>query len=119
MIPIHQDKADMSDPEQHLGWALASIPPADFAEDQPSLVFPLLYIPWFSRFLYMCGFRHHAELQTVEQVVDESSPIRNAGVAWRPKDGSSEKSAGDVDLTWLSDEQAEALLDALQERLGR
>ncbi|WP_151530523.1 MULTISPECIES: DUF2744 domain-containing protein [Corynebacterium] len=118
MIPIQQSKADMSDPEQHLGWALASIPPPDFDPEQPNLVFPILYVPWFSRFLWMCGFRHHPELQEIEQVVDEASPIRNAGVSWQEKrDG--EKPEGDIDLTWLSDEQAAALLEALQERMKR
>lgn len=118
MIPVQQAKADMSDPEQHLGWALASIPPMDFNPEMPAVVFPLPYIPWFSKFLWMCGFRHHPELQEIVQQVDESAPLRNAGVQWVRREDADETPRPGVDLTALSDEEAAALLEALQERIG-
>ena len=121
MIVVDQTKADMSDPEQHFGWAVASIPAPDYNPTQPSVVLPMLYLPWFSQFLWDCGFRHHSELQVNRQRVDESAPLRNAGVQWEriPEDeaGATPQPKG-VDLTDMSDEDARALLEALQERLG-
>lgn len=86
MIPINQAKADMADPEQHFGWALACIPPVDFNPELPNVILPAPYLPWLSKFLWDCGFRHHPELQRLEQVVDESTPLRSAGVSWQYKE---------------------------------
>ncbi|AZA08692.1 phage gene 29 protein family protein [Corynebacterium pseudopelargi] len=121
MIPVDQTKADMSDPEQHFGWAVASIPPVGYNPDLPNIVFPLLYLPWLSQFLWDCGFRHHPELQVIRQRVDESAPLRNAGVQWeRIPNGeavATPQPTG-VDLTTMSDEDAQALLEALKARLN-
>lgn len=120
LIPVDQRKADMQDPAQHFGWALSSIPPVDFNPELPSMVLPIMYIPWFSTFLYKCGFRHHPELQVLEQQVDDSAPLRNAGVSWVEKQPGEplQPVVPDVDLAALSDQEAAGLLLALKERLG-
>lgn len=82
-IPIDQRKADMSDPAQHFGWALSSIPPAEGAPPgTPSLVLPVLYLPVISGHLWLAGFRHHPELQVIHQEVDPRASLRSAGVSW-------------------------------------
>lgn len=119
VIPIDQRKADMADPEQHFGWALSLIPAPEAAEGMPDFIPPVLVLPAWSQHLWDCGFRHHPDLQTIEQDVDESAALRSAGVRWVPV-GTRRDADGDlqVDLTGLSDEEAAAVRAAL-ERRGR
>lgn len=58
-LPL-QHEMDMSDPRQHLLWALMKM------NEQVSapLILPLPAYEEQSQHLYDCGFRHHPELQT-------------------------------------------------------
>lgn len=111
-IPIDQRKADMSDPEQHLGWALSQFP---IREDGTPMILPVFCLPHVSRHLWDCGFRHHPELQTIRQEASEDVALAQAGVRWVPADGAPDP-LPTVDLANLSDAEAAAVQAALDRR---
>ena len=112
-MAIDQRKADMSDPEQHFAWALASFP---VMADGTPMVLPVMCLPVVSRFLWECGFRHHPELQQVKQVVDPNAALQSAGVRWVPVEDEEKVPAPSVDLSNLSDAEAAAVQAALDRR---
>lgn len=115
-VPIDQSKADMGDPEQHVAWALSSFP---VMGDGTPMVLPVLSLPFVSRHLWDCGFRHHPELQTIRQVVDTGASLASAGVRWVPVDDEGLVPAPEIDLSNLSDAEAQAVQAALDRRMGR
>lgn len=116
MIPIDQRKADMSDPKQHAAWALSSFP---VMEDGTPMVLPVISLPLVSEHLWRCGFRHHPELQEIEQRIDSSAALTSAGVRWVPMEDDEVVPAPSVDLSNLSDAEAAAVQAALDRRMGR
>lgn len=120
MIPIDQRKADMEDPAQHAGWAVSSIPPPDGNEEMPDLVLPVLYLPVLSTHLWRTGFRHHPELQEIEQDIDGDASLRSSGVKWVPiGTRAPEEPAPVIDLSGLSDTEIAAVQAALDARRGK
>lgn len=117
MIPVDQRKADMSDPEQHFGWAVSMIPPPDRNEEMPALILPVLFLPILSAHLWQCGFRHHPELQEIEQDIDDSAALSSAGVRWVKIGARRDDGVPQVDLSNLSDAEADAVREALERRM--
>lgn len=113
MIPVDQRKADMSDPQQFAAWALSSFPVRD---DGTPLILPVVSLPLVSEHLYRCGFRHHPELQEIRQEVDERAGMLQAGITWVPCSGDEEESVPQIDLSNLTDAEADAVADALRRR---
>lgn len=115
MIHVDQRKADMSDPEQHFGWAMSLFP---VREDGTPMILPVLVLPIISKHLWDCGFRHHPELQTIRQQSSDDVALSQAGVRWVSCDGAPDP-VPSVDLSNLSDAEAAAVQDALNKRVGR
>ena len=111
---LDQNKANMDDPQEHFAWALAPVPIS--AEGRP-LVLPLPALPFISEHLYKCGFRHHPELQEIEASQSEQTNFMAAGVEWVPV-GEAEVVVPEVDLSQISDAEAEAVQAALDRRKG-
>lgn len=114
MIPIDQRKADMTDPGQHFGWALSQFP---VRADGTPMILPVPCLPFVSKHLWDCGFRHQPELQTIRQEADEAVALSQAGVRWVPSDGAPDP-VPTVDLSSLSDAEAAAVQAALDRRKG-
>lgn len=111
MIPS-QDRADMSDPEEHLAWAMIAMPAFGQA-----LVTPPEVLRTWSTHLYKCGFRHDPECQEISWSrpgpVDWTNPLG----AWIPTESmtTSPATQSPVNVDDLTDSEKAALLDALAE----
>lgn len=112
---LDQNKADMDDPQQHVAWALTPVP-ID-ASGRP-LVLPLTAIPYISEHLYQFGFRHHPELQTHKYAQSEASNFMAANTHIVPIEDEEVVSVAEVDLSQISDAEAEAVQAALDRRKG-
>lgn len=112
---LDQAKADMTDPQQHVAWALTPVP-ID-ATGRP-LVLPLTAIPYISEHLYRFGFRHHPELQTHKYAQEGATNFMAANTHVVPMEDEASAPAPEVDLSQISDEEAAAVQAALDRRKG-
>lgn len=112
---LDQSKADMDDPQQHVAWALTPVP---ISADGRPLVLPLTAIPYISEHLYKFGFRHHPELQTHKYAQAETSNFMAANTRVIPVDEEESAPVPAVDLSQISDAEADAVQAALDRRKG-
>lgn len=103
-----QHTCDMSDPAQHVLWALVNVGSRIGAP----LLMPRKVMEDWSRHLYDAGFRHHPELQTIWY-----QPPTDDATIWNGIAGTWVKSAPGERPDGLDVDQVAVLVDAMDARM--
>lgn len=116
MIPLQAD-CDMTNPEEHLLWALVALPGVE--SQAPMIVPPPLLRAW-SAHLYRCGFRFDQRLQEIKYVppAGQTHWMAGSGGRWVGIDEPlpAEDTAPSIDHLSLAEKQV--LLDRLTVELA-
>lgn len=113
-IPI-QINCDTDNPDEHAIWALVGLPGA--GETAPLAVPEEILAKW-SRHLWQCGFRWHEELQEIKFIPPDTGTGYMQAPLGKWVDISEPDTGYTPDLSELTTEQKQHLLEYLQKELN-